>query len=202
MHHDLARHAPDVRTIFDVGANVGQTARRFREVFPDATVYCFEPVQKTFDILTANVGGLGCRCFRMAMGSHTERRTMYVVHNSLISSLIEPPEYAGTEQVDVTTLDDWTATQGIESIDVLKIDAEGHDLEVLAGASRLLAQRRIRFLLIETGFDSTNRFVPLAAETDRLSSHGMQLMGLYHQTLDWGGAKRLLFADALFARND
>ena len=37
-----------VRCVFDVGANVGQSARKFMAAFPRADIYCFEPVLGMF----------------------------------------------------------------------------------------------------------------------------------------------------------
>ena len=42
--YDLARRGIDLRTILDVGANVGQSALTMLETFPKAEIHCFEPV--------------------------------------------------------------------------------------------------------------------------------------------------------------
>src|SRR5271170_7871413 len=34
--------------IFDIGANVGQTAMRYRAIFPNARIFSFEPVPETY----------------------------------------------------------------------------------------------------------------------------------------------------------
>src|SRR6188508_1270833 len=46
-----------ITVIFDVGANRGQSALRFRRWFPSATLHCFEPVPATFAHLQKVVGG-------------------------------------------------------------------------------------------------------------------------------------------------
>src|SRR4051794_35107543 len=48
--YDFREFLPKVgmRTIFDVGANVGRTATQFREHYPDAAIWAFEPVKATF----------------------------------------------------------------------------------------------------------------------------------------------------------
>ena len=51
--------------------------------------------------------------------------------------------------MNVTTLDAWTARHGVERIGLLKIDAEGHDFQVIEGASRLLREGRIALLVWE-----------------------------------------------------
>ena len=47
----------DVRRIFDVGANRGQTYRSFRSDFPNAEIHCFEPIAEPFaELLQAAKG--------------------------------------------------------------------------------------------------------------------------------------------------
>ncbi len=57
----------------------------------------------------------------------------------------------GEERYDVPqiTLDDFTRDRGIDSVDFLKVDAEGHDLHVLEGASRLLSSSQIAMFMFE-----------------------------------------------------
>lgn len=47
----------NVHTIFDVGANRGQTYRTFRRDFPQAEIYSFEPVTESFEILSSSLRG-------------------------------------------------------------------------------------------------------------------------------------------------
>src|SRR5437660_10395541 len=46
-----------IETFFDVGANIGQTARQALRAFPSASVVCFDPHPATFAELTANLAG-------------------------------------------------------------------------------------------------------------------------------------------------
>lgn len=41
-----------IRTIIDVGANTGQFARYISAIFPDANLYCFEPLSEPFKELS------------------------------------------------------------------------------------------------------------------------------------------------------
>src|SRR5499433_3557969 len=41
-----------IRTIFDIGANIGKKARAYRKLFPEATIYCFEPTPGPFERLS------------------------------------------------------------------------------------------------------------------------------------------------------
>lgn len=53
--------------------------------------------------------------------------------------------------VPVTTLDQIAKKHGINRIDYLKLDLEGHELEALKGARRLLSEQRIKALSFEFG---------------------------------------------------
>jgi hypothetical protein len=54
-----------------------------------------------------------------------------------------------THQITLRTLDDLAQDLQLSRIDLLKIDTEGHELEVLRGARRLLSDGLIRVLHIE-----------------------------------------------------
>jgi len=156
---DVQRLSPDfgipIRRVFDVGANVGQTAAAFRTAFPDAEILCFEPVASVHRELTRNIAALpSVRAFNLALSDCAGEAVMHTYDSSLLSSL-EPDAVftegraAATETCRTDTLDAFCAEQGIDAIDLLKIDTEGHDLSVLRGASAMLAERRIGFVLTE-----------------------------------------------------
>jgi hypothetical protein len=53
--------------------------------------------------------------------------------------------------VVTTTVDEFCSSRGIEAVDLLKVDAEGHDLAVLEGAATMLREARIAFVQFEFG---------------------------------------------------
>jgi FkbM family methyltransferase len=67
------------------------------------------------------------------------------------SSLVAGAAHLGARQreVSVRRLDVLLAEHGLESVDYLKIDAEGHDLHVLRGAGQWLSEQRVKFLQFE-----------------------------------------------------
>ena len=142
-------------TFVDVGANVGYyTALAARRVAGNGgRVIAFEPSPPVFARLQAMIqanrlehatavqAGLsdstGCVKLYLGIGSHNHTPTM-VAHENTIAT-----------DVRIVTLDDEAERLGIERIDFLKIDVEGHESKVLAGAKRLLRERRIRAMLCE-----------------------------------------------------
>lgn len=145
--------------IFDVGANVGLYAQMLTRIFgPAAVVHSFEPSRKTFERLTKNTRSLA-NVRRHHFGLGGERGTSVLFSNadeSGIASVYKRRldhfglEMGKREEVELRTLDAFCDEQGITHIHLLKMDVEGHELEVLHGAARMLAGR-IDFLQFEFG---------------------------------------------------
>jgi hypothetical protein len=82
--------------------------------------------------------------------SHEVDEARFYDSDSMSSSLAPGrSEHAASYPVPVSTLDIYTQQHGIDHIDLVKIDAEGFDLNVLEGASRLLDEQKIDIFLFE-----------------------------------------------------
>lgn len=145
-----------VKCIFDVGANVGNTAIEYSNEFPAAKVVAFEPVRDTFAVLTVNTHlRISIIPIQKALGNfigfakcaiHQDCR-----NNTLVDGLTDELHSVahGEQQVEVTTLDAIMTERKIEYIDILKIDAEGFDLAVLQGAKKSLELKKVKFIYFE-----------------------------------------------------
>src|SRR3954471_6435418 len=155
---DLKGFVADPKVIFDVGANKGQSARYYLENFPDCQVHAFEPVAELFqDLSAAMEGERSVTLNNVAVGATPGPHRFLVNSDFYMSSFLEPgPQAWGAvtreTTVEVVTLDDYCARKGIESIDVLKSDTQGYDLEVLKGARGLMEAGRIGLILVEIIF--------------------------------------------------
>jgi FkbM family methyltransferase len=147
-----------MRTCFDVGANVGQTAARLLKEFPEAAVYAFEPHPQTFSELRTNIGSSSaCKPFNIALGMAEGEVDLFEYEESQVNSLVEDAPYAVHRQnrpkrripVRSTTIDAFCLEQKIGHIDLLKIDTEGFDFQVLKGTQGLLSRRKIGFVYME-----------------------------------------------------
>lgn len=201
--YDAARFFGSRRleTILDVGANVGQTARHLRRYFPQAQLHCFEPVPATCAVLEAAVGHLpGIHTHAIAIGEHDGALTMRVEAFSERSAVVASGESDGEScRVPARSLDSFAAERNLDRIDLLKIDVEGHELAVLAGAGRLLRERRVRLVFVEVGFDRADSGHTAFAEVEAsLSPHGFAFSGLYECWRYGAGRHRIGFANALF----
>lgn len=200
---DIARAVGQIESIIDVGANVGQSAIRFRAAFPKARIISLEPVQTSFEELRRRTNGLRVECHRLALGPRNETAAIYLTRFSETNSLVKPvdDELLGAEEVEVVTLDEFVSANHLDRIDLLKIDAEGYDLEILKGAGATLESRAIRFLMIEVGFHPGDDRHPLFdAARETLSRYDFRVFGIYGQSLEWTGDPAMRFANALFCR--
>ena len=147
-----------VETVVDVGANIGGWAVAAAEIFPEATIYSFEPASDTFRQLESAAEGHRIVPVRAALSDVSGTRTLRSVPGmDWMSSLEELDlsrlnlEASEHEEVPCLTLDEFCAEHGIGSVDVLKIDTEGHELAVLRGAVGLLERHAVGYIQFEMG---------------------------------------------------
>ena len=141
-------------TFVDVGANLGlMTLHASRIVGPEGKVVAFEPHPETYRRLIQNIELNNCsnvQPLQMAAGSGKSEAQIYDVPSVNIgrASLIRPDvDYRPAGQVKVSTLDEELDGQRVQ---FLKIDVEGFEAEVLAGASETLAKRPIISMEVST----------------------------------------------------
>ncbi len=187
---DLRTQLPTtpITTIFDVGANIGQSARHYREAFPTSNLYCFEPVQATFDRLAESLrDDKSTQCFRLAFGSLAGTGEIAVgQHSDQASLTARPADTTRVESVPIETLDGFCARHALDRVGLLKIDTEGGDLAVLEGARDLLSHQKIDVIEVEAGMSPHNaRHVPFEAFTAHLGARNYFLFGIYEQVLEW-----------------
>ncbi len=150
--HGLLGGQPDELTIFDIGANVGQTAKSLAEVFPSSKIYSFEPVPETFAKLQNNTARIrNVECINMALGD-TAGEAVVTSDRDGRNTLLSGVPSEGSASTKVETVDGFCADRGIQRIDVLKTDTEGFETYVLKGASESLGKGVIDFIVAECDF--------------------------------------------------
>ena len=160
-------------TVFDVGANVGETTHLFARFARPGPIHAFEPGPEAFRRLSALTEAAELKNVvlnRMAVSDHDGEARLNVYDREHMSwnTLADRPlhEYGsgakpvGVEVVPCVTIDQYCERHQIHQIDLLKLDVEGAELQCLLGASRLLKQKAIKCCLFEYGattFDMGNR---------------------------------------------
>ena len=178
------------QTLFDVGANRGQTAKYMRKKFPEAKIYCFEPIKDTYELLQQKTKELGLSYYNLALGAESgevEVKVDVQNRNSTRNTLIKEntfhdPSAVKVEKVQVVKLADFCKQNHIEKIDYLKIDTEGYDLEVLKGATEMLEDGSIAFVQAEVSMNPKNTFhVDFVEVKNFLEKYKYVLFGIYEQ---------------------
>jgi len=174
-------------TLFDVGANIGQTVAEFLATFQTPRIYAFEPSPGTFTALRHRYGSSeGVLLENIALDCHEGMRPFHVTRDhSVNDSLLRPTWDAGGEEVQVAveTLDGYARRHGIQSIDLLKIDTQGNDLNVLRGAEQLLSKGLIRLFSIEVMFTAMYDGQPTLVDIMSFAGQARyELIGVYEQT--------------------
>ena len=136
-------HGPPGGVFIDIGAHCGSFSIPFESFFD--TVLSIEPLPDNYRALQRNIGLNDLegklRALNVAAGASPASGVMFVKADDT-SSLVFPEGSSGTVGVEIRTLDDMLADEAIRPAEVrlLKADVEGYELEVLAGARRLLAE--------------------------------------------------------------
>ena len=130
----LAREA--VKTVLDIGANVGVTALYFSQIFPNARIYAFEPAPDNFAVLAKNVANCGrIRAFNFALGAADATLELYASDNPInfggYSLHAAGSDTAKKISIPVKSVASVLKDLAIGNLDVIKIDTEGAEWDIL-----------------------------------------------------------------------
>lgn len=142
-------------TFLDVGANVGYfTLLASRRVGPNGRVISVEPGPYVHARLARVVkeNGLNAELHPMGLSDQEGSCTLYLPAGDLHNYSPTMVKYDGAGEpleVPVRRLDDCLELWNVDTVDLLKIDVEGHEGKVFAGADRALSSGRIKAILCE-----------------------------------------------------
>ena len=142
--------------VIDIGANIGEFSRYCGQV-KGANVVCFEPEADCLGALEQNLAGLQARIIPTALWK--EQTQLQIYHSPVTNdtSLIEPESFDWVETIEVQRLDDVMATRfdsddeifDTSRIKLMKVEAEGAEPEIIAGALHTLA--RVEYVTVDCG---------------------------------------------------
>lgn len=153
----IARLEP--KTVFDVGANVGDWALTVSSMFPQAVIHAFELSAKTFKNLKTRVNGNRFILNNVGLADqagefeYKDYGMNSEVNTLLLSATFHDGVTAPTlTKARVETGDNYCREKGIGQIDFLKIDVEGVEHLVLKGFEEMLKQGNVRAVQFEYGY--------------------------------------------------
>jgi len=155
----LRRNVKPGATVLDIGANIGaHTLQLARLVGPNGRVLAFEPTDFAFAKLRRNLElnpqiagrATALQCFLTAHDGNTLPASVYSKWS--VQRAAEAHEkHLGVRMATTgargATLDRVLAEQGVEKVDLIKLDVDGVECDVLAGASNMLRRDRPTFVM-------------------------------------------------------
>jgi len=176
----VKNYIPEGGCVVDAGANVGYLSHLFSLwVGAPGHVHSFEPVPWTFDILQSNARKLGLKnmsVYNLALSERAGTAVMQIPtyadgrENLYESRITEEADTAlRTVEVKLNSLDDLLLAK-TTNVDFIKIDVEGHELEVVTGAKKLLMRDQPPLLIEVSG--------PLADDEEAAGQLRLMLAGL------------------------
>jgi len=135
---------------FDVGANVGLYSIAAAKRFPSAKIHAFEPVPSTLSLFRQNLAKNDIENGHVTLNELALSDAVgevYITSDFHSSNYITTPEskYSKT-LIRCTTIDNYVREKGIDRLDFIKVDVEGHELKVAKGAEETLTKLRPRVL--------------------------------------------------------
>jgi FkbM family methyltransferase len=200
-----------VNCVFDVGANAGQYARRLRGFGYLGRIVSFEPTADAFERLSkAAADDPDWRVHHLGLGREDTVSSIHTGWNTM-NSLLPPSDYGRgryqrftktrTEEIRIRRLDD-VMDEALEGIDeprpFLKMDTQGYDLEVFAGAGERIAdfvglQSEVAVLRLYEGSPRMSDAVATYEES------GFEITGMYPVTRE-AGTGRVVEFDCVMVR--
>lgn len=147
----------DLPVFMDVGANAGEYSDLLLARFPQAIIHAFEPHPRTYEALKQNMK-TNVKCHPVALGAENGVFNLYDrggndggIRASLAKEALETVQSKPLTaySVTVSTVDDFMKEQSISSIDFIKIDTEGFEMDVLKGAHDALSKGKIGAIQFE-----------------------------------------------------
>jgi FkbM family methyltransferase len=194
-----------VKTIVDVGAGRGDFSRAAYRHIPAAAFILIEPLREFASQLELAGGDLPAARIVTAVASSTRGQKTLNVHPDLFGSSLlcecEATDVNGQpRQVDSVMLDDLMNDLGLEGPFLLKLDVQGAERDVLAGAEKMLPQADM--VIMETSFFNFFQGGPLFHDQIAfMRERGFvlyDLFGLAYRPLD----KALAQVDAVFVKEN
>ena len=197
-----------IDVLVDVGANNGAWAAAARQAGFAGRIESFEPQSSAYDELVQRAAtDTSWRSHKLALSDHGGTESFHISPEAMASSLLplglqaelEPGHaYTESETVQTARLDDLQVVEPSESV-YLKVDVQGHELEVLKGARETIEQH-CAAVELELSFVPLYRGQALAHDLMAwMAERGFRLVSI---EVSWRDRRTgdLLLANGIFSR--
>lgn len=201
----------NIKTIFDIGAHVGNFALDINSFLPDAIIYSFEPLKFSYDLLLRNTTNLNkIRAFNVALGDYNgisiiNRQDFLPASSLLKASNISKDAYpyigdSISEEIEIRRLDDFINSYHIiiEPEILIKMDVQGFEDKVIQGGNEIINKSKV--IITEVEFQELYEGQVLFGDINaQLNFLGFEFKGVIETSLHPTNGMPL-FADAVFIK--
>ena len=175
-------------SVIDAGSNLGESTESILDRFKSPLIHCFEPCNAVYPTLTNKFSGnTSISVWNMGLANIDANLPFNENEFPFLSSFFKlgPLGYGNitkTYNKPVIKLDTFAFKYNVRNIDILKIDAAGHELNILRGAQTLLTENLIKS--IHVNFYFMERYQLDYSFIDILNllfNLGFRLVGVYRQ---------------------
>ena len=160
----LATSANQISIFVDIGCNMGKVATHSAGLWPNATVWCVDPVPATVEEYCVALNNHQLRCRQVMISSEDQGSSATIWSSGAAGDLCATSSERGASdlgdcyknkpapqpiQVPALTLDAFADAEGIAQIDVLKVAVQGAESLVLSSMPQLLSGQRVRVVIFE-----------------------------------------------------
>ncbi|MBX4209212.1 FkbM family methyltransferase [Candidatus Parcubacteria bacterium] len=168
--------APRLKTVFDVGANVGDYSADILAMNENVRIHAFEPDKRAFDALAkkgifkANNIAVGEKPGTIVFNLHKDKTVL----NSILD-LHDAAEFGSSIKIPMISVDSYAKENDVSHIDFLKADVEGYEFSVIKGGEGMLAKGAIDMIQFEFSGASASARTFLKGFIDLFARHGYSL---------------------------
>lgn len=199
-----------IKTIIDVGANDGLFAKEMRKNFPDAFIYCFEPLKDCYETLLSTMSDdKNFKPFNTALGEESGiveiQKSSFHPSSSILTmanlhkTLYPKSKDISIEKIKIERLDKIIENEKLNQELLIKIDVQGFEDKVILGGGNTIKKAAI--VIIETSFVTLYENQPLFNDINKL----MDNLGFsYYGDLQRHYSKitgKLIYEDSIFINN-
>jgi len=203
LYESIRKH--NIKTVLDIGANVGQFAMEIRSLFPEIFIVCIEPNTDCEPYLRSK----GLNYIICCPSDSKTTKKFYRMKNDPIGtghSLYKENtyHYEGenllVQEIQTDTMDSILNQSWLGNLkfDLIKLDTQGSELDILKGCPKTLSM--CKMILAETDIGNYNQGCASQKEvTDFLSNNGFVAHGVIENQITNG---KIFQQDILFIRED
>ncbi len=149
-----------IRTIIDIGANIGNYTLSFKKKYPNTIIHSFEPNSINAERLRKNIElnqFSYIKVNQLGLSDNAGELKLYFDEKNMGGASLAEKAGNNFEVIKLTTLDDYCLENKIDQIDILKIDIEGGEIFCLNGACKILNKTQKGILQLEIDYSHCKR---------------------------------------------